>query len=210
MWRADLDAARQAWITDATLLQEREKREKSSFLSYQDAAGRYADFHALRHTAGSLLAASGAHPKVAQSVMRHSSIELTMSRYSHVFAGQEADAVEALPDLDAAPIKQSARATGTDDSVLAVRLAHRGGETRTGANQIEQNTAKADNEKTRMNIEENQHSRGFPSKPAARLELATSALQKRCSSIELRWQYLLCFRLRPSTSSGLRRIHAAD
>ena len=38
----------------------------------------------LRHTAGTLLAASGVHPKVAQSVRRRSGINLTMSRYSHV------------------------------------------------------------------------------------------------------------------------------
>jgi len=81
--------------------------------------GRYADFHGLRHTCGSLLAASGAHPKVAQSIMRHSSIELTMQRYTHVFAGQEADAVAALPSLDASPIKQRARATGTDNMQAA-------------------------------------------------------------------------------------------
>ena len=53
-------------------------------LRYIDAAGRYADFHSLRHTCGSLLAASGVHPKVAQSIMRHSTIDLTMSRYTHV------------------------------------------------------------------------------------------------------------------------------
>jgi hypothetical protein len=34
-------------------------------LDFWLTAGRYADFHALRHTTGSLLAASGAHPKVA-------------------------------------------------------------------------------------------------------------------------------------------------
>ena len=83
-------------------------------MKYLDAAGRYADFHALRHTCGSLLAASGVHPKVAQSIMRHCTIDLTMSRYAHVFAGQEADAVAALPDLDS-PAAGSARATGTDD-----------------------------------------------------------------------------------------------
>ena len=53
----------------------------------------------MRHTAGSLLAASGVHPKVAQSLMRHSDINLTMSRYSHVLVGQEKDAVASLPDL---------------------------------------------------------------------------------------------------------------
>jgi integrase len=33
--------------------------------------GLYFDFHALRHQTGTLLAASGVHPKIAQSIMRH-------------------------------------------------------------------------------------------------------------------------------------------
>jgi integrase len=44
-------------------------------ISYVDDTGRYADFHSLRHTTGTLLAASGVHPKIAQSVMRHSKID---------------------------------------------------------------------------------------------------------------------------------------
>ena len=83
-------------------------------ITYVDDAGRHADFHALRHTTGSLLAASGAHPKVAQSIMRHSDINLTMSRYTHTLAGQEAKAVADLPDLSL-PADQKQAATGTDD-----------------------------------------------------------------------------------------------
>ena len=114
MLRADLADARAAWLEDAKVPQDRKPREESSFLCYADSAGRVADFHALRHTAGSLLAAAGVHPKVAQAIMRHSDINLTMSRYTHVFRGQQSDAVAALPNLNAAPAKQSARATGTD------------------------------------------------------------------------------------------------
>jgi integrase len=66
---------------------------------YIDATGKHADFHALRHTCGSLLAAAGVHPKVAQTILRHSDINMTLSRYSHVFAGQAAAAVAALPSL---------------------------------------------------------------------------------------------------------------
>ena len=64
-----------------------------------------------------MLAASGVHPKVAQSIMRHSDINLTMSRYSHVLRGQESEAIERLPNLSL-PSRQSqrARATGTDGS----------------------------------------------------------------------------------------------
>jgi len=76
---------------------------KAAGIDYEDDSGRVADFHSLRHTAGTLLAATGVHPKVAQSLMRHSDINLTMSRYSHVLIGQESDAVAGLPDLGAPP-----------------------------------------------------------------------------------------------------------
>jgi len=69
----------------------------------KDDAGRIVDFHALRYTTGTFLAAAGVHPKVAQSLMRHSDINLTMIRYSHVLIGQEAAAVAALPDLASPP-----------------------------------------------------------------------------------------------------------
>lgn len=114
MLRADLAAARRAWQKSAAAPQDPGSRRKSTFLSDVDGSGRVLDFHALRHTTGSLLAASGVHPKVAQKIMRHSTIELTMNFYTHVYAGQEADAVAALPDL-AAPPEKAARATGTDD-----------------------------------------------------------------------------------------------
>ena len=69
----------------------------------------------LRHTTGSLLAASGAHPKVAQQIMRHSTIELTLGRYSHIFRGQESAALAGLPDLSQpSREKQRAVATGTN------------------------------------------------------------------------------------------------
>ena len=83
-------------------------------IAYTDAQGRYRDFHALRHTTGSWLAANGVHPKIAQAIMRHSTIDLTMSRYTHILRGQEAAAVAKLPDLSA-PDRQEQKATGTDD-----------------------------------------------------------------------------------------------
>jgi len=75
--------------------------------------GLYFDFHALRHQTGTLLAAGGVHPKVAQAIMRHGDINLTMSRYTHTLTGQEAKAVEAMPDLSA-PSSNQEIATGTD------------------------------------------------------------------------------------------------
>ena len=57
------------------------------------------DFHALRHQFLSDLAQSGVHPKVAQELARHSTISLTMDRYSHVLDGQKTEALESLPSL---------------------------------------------------------------------------------------------------------------
>ena len=63
------------------------------------------------------MAASGVHPKLAQSIMRHSDINLTMSRYSHVLRGQESEAIAGLPDFSLPSKKsQRAKATGTDGS----------------------------------------------------------------------------------------------
>lgn len=62
-------------------------------IAYVDEAGRYFDFHSLRHQTGTLLAASGVHPKTAQSIMRHSDINLTMSLYTHTLRGQKQKAV---------------------------------------------------------------------------------------------------------------------
>jgi len=76
------------------------------------------DFHSLRHTTGSLLCAAGVHPRVAQSLMRHSTIDLTMNRYSHVLREQESEALAALPDFGAPPA-EAARATGTDDAEVS-------------------------------------------------------------------------------------------
>lgn len=96
--------------------------------------GFFFDFHAQRHQTGNLLAASGTHPKVAQSIIRHSDINLTLSRYSHTLTGQEAEAISSLPDLSS-PTKQRQKATGTDGKInLASGLAFPGGQTRTPVN----------------------------------------------------------------------------
>jgi len=90
-------------------------------IEYRDDAGKVVDWHALRHTFISNLAAGGAHPKVAQALARHSSIVLTMDTYTHSVLGDQASALAGLPDLSAKPEKQQERqkATGTDDQPVA-------------------------------------------------------------------------------------------
>jgi len=64
-----------------------------------DDAGRVIDFHSLRHTYITRLATAGVPPRVAQSLARHSTITLTMDRYSHVRLADESAALEALPSI---------------------------------------------------------------------------------------------------------------
>jgi excisionase family DNA binding protein len=66
-------------------------------IAYQDDAGRFYDFHALRHQFISNLAAAGVHPKVAQELARHSTIELTMRVYTHLQLRDKGAALDKLP-----------------------------------------------------------------------------------------------------------------
>lgn len=52
--------------------------------------------HQLRHGAASLLVAAGAHPRVAQELLRHASSKTTMEIYSHVTAAQQREAADLL------------------------------------------------------------------------------------------------------------------
>ena len=92
MIRNDLDAAGITYVTDADI----------------------ADFHSLRHTFITNLVAGGVHPKVAQQLARHSSITLTMDRYSHLGLIDMTAGLAALPTI-MAPDSQTMRATGTTD-----------------------------------------------------------------------------------------------
>ena len=64
---------------------------------YEDDQGRFADFHALRHTFISNLARAGVHSRNAQALARHSTIDLTMNVYTHVDMDDLAGEVENLP-----------------------------------------------------------------------------------------------------------------
>jgi len=78
-----------------------------------------ADFHSLRHTFISNLAAGGVHPKLAQQLARHSTITLTMDRYSHVGLLDMNTALDSLPSITT-PEAQTMRATGTTDQAAPV------------------------------------------------------------------------------------------
>jgi len=66
---------------------------KAAKIDYE-VDGRFADWHSLRHTTASLLIESGANPKTVQRIMRHSTADLTLSKYTHLYAGQVKETIE--------------------------------------------------------------------------------------------------------------------
>lgn len=99
MLKADLKAAREAWLQQATEGKARDKRAKSKTLEPTDESGRVLDFHCLRHTFITRLAKSGVHPKTAQRLARHSTITLTMDYYTHSLPTGERAALDGLPPV---------------------------------------------------------------------------------------------------------------
>lgn len=142
MLRTDLEAARRAWLEESDSAAERIRREKSDTLVYVDEAGRVFDFHALRHQFITNLARSGVSPKEAQVLARHSTITLTMDRYTHLGMVDLSSALDRLPSLPSSPGTTSEghalKATGTDDAAADRTQGrhHRAGRVTTEANPV--------------------------------------------------------------------------
>jgi integrase len=81
-------------------------------IPYADEAGRVLDFHSTRHTFISRLAEGGVHPKMAQTLARHSSITLTMDFYTHLSIHDQTAALEKLPPLPLIGKLAATRETG--------------------------------------------------------------------------------------------------
>lgn len=110
-FKKDVEDARIAWIQKAKGdSEEYLRRIESDFLKLKTKAGKL-DFHALRHTFGSLLAASGVHPKTAQKLMRHSDINLTMNIYTHIQESETQGAINSLPDFEERPERKNRQAS---------------------------------------------------------------------------------------------------
>jgi len=67
-------------------------------IPYVDDSGRVFDFHALGGQFASALARAGVHPRIAQELLGHSTIDLTMRLYTKLEARDLAAAVAGLPD----------------------------------------------------------------------------------------------------------------
>ncbi len=109
MLRADLEAARAAYIAAAPDADDRAKRAEGDFLAAVDAEGRKLDFHALRHTGSVWLEQAGVDDATARRITGHSSAVVRQKHYSSS-DDQRARAAAAM----VAPIPLLA--TGTDDA----------------------------------------------------------------------------------------------
>ena len=113
MVRADMEAARAAWLATITDPQKRIEADASDFLRCLDEEGNKIDFHALRHTSTTLYS-SITDPKVTQEIARHGDFGTTYGYYVHAGSEAKQEAVERLAGLLSGPDVQ--RATGTIDA----------------------------------------------------------------------------------------------
>lgn len=59
----------------------------------------YMRFHDLRHSAATLLLASGVHVKVVQEMLGHANIQITLNMYGHVLPSMQQAAIDKLNDM---------------------------------------------------------------------------------------------------------------
>jgi integrase len=109
MVRADLAAARAAWIAEAPEGKARLERQRSDFLADVDHNGDKVVFHSLRHTHGTVLGSAGIAQQHIQASLHHTSGRTT-ERYLHSHVRERQTALDALPDLSG----EAQAATGTD------------------------------------------------------------------------------------------------
>jgi len=113
VWPGDPDAPSNSWwFKGADMIRA---DLEAAGIDFRDKDGQVFDFHALRHQFISSLAAAGVHPKIAQTLARHSTITLTMDRYTHVGLFDQTAALDKLPALPATGSElERMKATGTD------------------------------------------------------------------------------------------------
>jgi integrase len=114
--RADLVAELKGWVTErfgpgtpppdgilfeipADFLRAFNRDLKAAGIPKRDERGRTVDIHALRMTFGTMLSKSGVPPRVAQRLMRHSDIRLTMQTYTDPKLFDLMGAIDSLPSV---------------------------------------------------------------------------------------------------------------
>jgi len=92
-------------------------------IDYQDAQGRFADFHALRTTFGTLLTVASHSQRTVMELMRHSDMKLTAKTYTDAGMLPVSETVNLLPDFSVGQepsqiASQTAGFSSPDESLL--------------------------------------------------------------------------------------------
>jgi len=134
-------------------------------IPYVDENGLFADFHALRHTFITNMVKSGVNPKTAQSLARHSTIDLTMNVYTSLTVYDQASALASLPSVPSTETNvsqaESLGATGTSGHKKVPTVVPRGA--KTGAIHLTSNGGESASDCTDGSLDS---SRGPPDKNA--------------------------------------------
>ena len=97
--RDDMALARTLWLDSAKDAKERSKREATLFLAATNEAGEKLTFHSLRHTCGAWAALANAPVKSIQTLMRHSTVQLTIDTYGHLMPQAQSGLAELIGSM---------------------------------------------------------------------------------------------------------------
>jgi hypothetical protein len=90
---------------------------KAAGIPYRDASGLVFDFHSLRCETATLADQAGVSPRTVQTLMRHSTLELT-GRYTRPRAFDVENAANQIPDAKPVQAASIAALTGTDNTAM--------------------------------------------------------------------------------------------
>ena len=97
--RDDMALARALWLDASKDKKERANRESTSFLAATNDAGETITLHSLRHTCGAWAALANAPVKSIQTIMRHSTVQLTIDTYGHLLPQAQSGLAELLGNM---------------------------------------------------------------------------------------------------------------
>ncbi len=96
-------------------LRRRNFRRRVWLPTVEASVGQPLRFHDLRHTHAAILIAQGEHPKVIQLRLGHSSIQVTLDTYGHLFEGIDEAAAERLDAIFPRTLADSSRTLDRKD-----------------------------------------------------------------------------------------------
>lgn len=96
-------------------IRRRNFRRRVWLPAVEASVGQPLRFHDLRHTHAAILIAQGEHPKVIQLRLGHSSIQVTLDTYGHLFEGIDEAAAERLDAIFLRTLADSSRTLDRND-----------------------------------------------------------------------------------------------